>query len=51
MTETSLSRRDSRFSGFILYETASYLQFQPDGGCRIINDTVAEISRRMTRTE
>ena len=44
-------RRDSRFSGFIMYETASYLQSQPDGGCRVINHIVAEISRRMARAE
>jgi len=44
-------RRDSRFSGFIMYETASYLQFQPDGGCRISGNIAAEISRRMARAE
>ncbi len=44
MNEIDLSRRDPRF---IMYETASYLQFQPDGGCKIINNTAAEISRRM----
>lgn len=28
-------RDDGRFAGFILYETASYLQILPDGGCDI----------------
>jgi len=44
-------RRDSRFSAFIIYETASYLQLQPDGGCRISNNIAAEISRRMARAK
>ena len=44
-------RHDSRFSGFIMYETASYLQFQPDGGCKISNNIAAEISRRMARAQ
>ncbi len=42
-------RRDSRFSGFIMYETASYLQFQPNGGCKVINNVVAEISQAHRR--
>lgn len=40
-------RRDGRFSGFILYETASFLRFEPEGGCRLENDMVAEVCRRM----
>ncbi len=44
-------RRDARFCGFIMYETASYLRFQPDGGCRVSNNIAAEISRRMARAE
>ena len=44
-------RNDSRFSGFIVYETASFLQFQADGGCAVSNGTAAEIGRRMVRRE
>jgi hypothetical protein len=40
-------RQDGRFSGFILYETASFLQFDSEGGCRLSNDAVAEVCRRM----
>jgi hypothetical protein len=42
-------RRDPHFTGFIMYETASYLRFQPDGGCGVSNNVAAEISRRMGR--
>lgn len=31
---------DDRFSGFIIYETASYTKFTPDGGCEITVDEV-----------
>ena len=44
-------RNDSRFSGFIMYETASFLKFQPDGGCEISNNTATQISRRMAPGE
>ncbi len=44
-------RNDSRFSGFIVYETASFLKLQADGGCAISNGTAAEIGRRMVRRE
>ena len=40
-------RRDGRFSGFILYETAGFLQFEEGGGCRFSNDAVAEVCRMM----
>jgi hypothetical protein len=36
-------RRDGRFSGFILYETATFLEFGTDGDCRIANDSVSEV--------
>jgi hypothetical protein len=44
-------RQDGRFSGFILYETARFLQFEADGGCRLDNDAVAEVCRRMKRDQ
>lgn len=40
-------RGDGRFSGFILYETAGFLKFDEDGGCRLSNDTVAEVCQMM----
>jgi len=40
-------RQDGRFSGFILYETASYLRFNDKGECVLKNDVVAEIRKMM----
>jgi len=45
--ELDRARRDGRFSGFILYETASYLKFDAEGGCSVSHDVAAEIARRM----
>jgi hypothetical protein len=45
--EFDRTRRDGRFSGFIMYETASYLGFDAEGGCALKHDVVAEIVRRM----
>lgn len=45
--EFDRARRDGRFSGFIMYETASYLRFDAEGGCSLKHDVVAEIVRRM----
>jgi len=42
-------RQDGRFSGFILYETAGFLHFAADGGCRLRNAAVAEVCQRMKR--
>jgi hypothetical protein len=44
--EFDRARADGRFAGFIMYETATYLRFGPGGECSVVNDTVAEISRR-----
>jgi hypothetical protein len=41
--------QDGRFSGFILYETASFLRFDDQGGCVLQNDLVAEVSRLIER--
>jgi len=40
-------RNDQRFSGFILYETATFLKFKEDGKCGLENDAVAEVCRMM----
>lgn len=45
--EFTRTRADGRFAGFILYETASYLRFTPEGGCNRVNDNVAEVCKRM----
>ena len=39
-------RHDGRFTGFVLYETATFLEFGPDGGCRVTNDSVADVCQR-----
>jgi hypothetical protein len=36
-------RQDGRFSGFILYETATFLRFDDKGECVLKNDVVAEV--------
>ena len=43
-------RKDGRFSGFILYETAGYLSFKGQEGCTLENDVVAEVCRMMKET-
>lgn len=40
---------DGRFSGFILYETASFLAFGPDDTCRVTAPVVEEVSRLTPR--
>ena len=40
-------RRDGRFSGFILYETAGFLKFEAGGHCRFENDAVAAVCKMM----
>ena len=40
-------RKDDRFSGFILYETATCLSFKNQEGCTLENDVVAEVCRMM----
>ncbi len=40
-------QQDGRFNGFILYETASFLHFDDQGGCILQNDVVAEVCRMM----
>jgi len=40
-------RADGRFSGYILYETASYLAYDAAGNCSVSNDVAEEIARRM----
>ena len=37
---------DGRFSGFIFYETASFLKFDASGGCSITSSAVQEAARR-----
>lgn len=39
-------RNDHRFSGFIIYETATFLKFN-EHECRLENDAVAEVCRMM----
>jgi hypothetical protein len=38
--------QDGRFSGFILYETASYLRLQDPAGCQLNNAVVDEVCRK-----
>lgn len=45
--EFDRTRRDGRFSGFILYETASYLRFGPGPSCSVTHEVVKEIARRL----
>ena len=45
--EFDRARRDGRFSGFILYETASYLRFGPDATCSVTHEVAKEIARRL----
>ena len=40
-------RQDGRFNGFILYETATFLSFDDQGGCILQNDVVAEVCKMM----
>lgn len=40
-------RQDGRFNGFILYETATFLRFDDQGGCVLQNDFVAEVCKIM----
>jgi len=44
-------RQDGRFSGFILYETASFLRFNEKGECVLRNEVVAEVCKMMTDDE
>jgi len=44
-TEFERVRRDGRFCGFILYETATFLKFDAQGECRPHDDAVAEVCR------
>jgi len=46
-TEFKQVLQDSRFSGFILYETASFLRFNENGECALQNDTVSEVCKMM----
>ena len=39
-------QQDERFGGFILYETAGFLEYAEDGTCRIANDSVLDVSRK-----
>lgn len=39
--------QDGRFSGFILYETASFLRLNDQGECVLQSDVVAEVCRMM----
>ena len=41
-------RADGRFSGYILYETASYLEYDALGNCSVSNDVAATIAQQMT---
>ena len=36
-------KRDGRFSGFILYETASFLELKPGTGCSITMESVGSL--------
>ena len=45
--EFDRARRDGRLSGFILYETASFLRFGPDASCSVTHDVAKEIARRL----
>ncbi len=49
--EFSRARADGRFSGFILYETASYLRYDAEGNCSVSHDVAKEIARRMAGGE
>ena len=40
-------QQDGRFSGFILYETATCLRFDDQGGCVLQNEVVAEVCKMM----
>jgi len=40
-------RSDARFSGFILYETATCLRFDGEGGCTLHNGEVAAVCKLM----
>lgn len=40
-------REDGRFAGFILYETASYLKYDAQGGCALSHAAAQEIAARM----
>ena len=40
-------QRDGRFNGFILYETATFLRFDNQGGCILQSDAVAEVCKMM----
>jgi hypothetical protein len=40
-------RADSRFSGYILYETASFLAYDAQGNCSVSHDVAQEIARQM----
>jgi len=33
LVQLNLVRKDGRFSGFILYETSTFLRFSVQGGC------------------
>jgi len=38
-------REDGRFAGFVLYETATYTKFTPDGGCEVIFDKIKTLKQ------
>jgi hypothetical protein len=42
-------QRDGRFNGFILYETATFLRFDNQGGCILQSDAVAEVCQKQRR--
>lgn len=41
-------QQDGRFSGFILYETATFMRFSDQGECTVTNDLVAEVCKMMS---
>jgi hypothetical protein len=40
-------RKDGRFNGFILYETADFIRFGPDGACSISNSEVVDATKSL----